>query len=125
MMKKPLRTKKRIGQVTHAYWDEKLKAIRFTITFDQWGVKLQGTCHSGLDKKTGTYVSPAELKEKTKQFINMAVYDDSGEYSTNEKPSYEKLKKIRFNISIKSMKIGVSPGNYKPGINAFLRRLLG
>ncbi len=115
--------KVKIGQVTHAFFDPQLKAVRFTITFDKWGVKLQGTCKSGFDPNTGNYVSPQELKQKTKQFINMPVYDENGEYSTEERPPYEKIKNIRFNVSLKSMKIKVSDRGFQPDMNTFLRRL--
>lgn len=113
--------KKKIGQVTDAYWDEKLKGVRFTITFDPWGFKLSGTCKSGVDSATGKYVSPDELKCKVKDFLKMSVYDETGEYSSGERPSYEKIKKIRFQISLKSNRIGVSQSDYKPGLNTYLR----
>ncbi|GEM_PF-3805584 len=115
--------KVKIGEVTHAYFDPQMKAVQFTITFEKWGVKLQGTCKSGLDPITGHYISAEELKQKTKQFINMPVYDEDGEYSAAERPSYEKLKKIRFHVSLKSMRIGVSESGYRPDMNTFLRKL--
>ena len=115
--------KVKIGQVTHAYFDVRMKAVRFTISFERWGVKLQGTCKSGFDPVTGYYISAEELKRKTKQFINMPVYDEDGEYAGDQRPPYEKLKKIRFNVSLKSMRIGVSESGYKPDMNTFLRKL--
>ena len=115
--------KQRIGQVIDAYWDDRINAIRFTISFDHWGAKMQGTCRSGIDPTTGDYVSPHELKQKVKQFTNMVVYDQTGEYSPDRKPSAEQLRKFRFNISLKSNRIAVSHSDYKPGVNAFIRNL--
>lgn len=117
----PPAKKQRIGQVTQAYWDDRLQGIRFTISFDQWGCKLAGTVRSGVDPATGQYLSPQELKNKAKNFLDMVVYDETGEYSSQTKPSYESLKKIKFQVSLKTNRIGVSSSDYKPSLNTFLR----
>ncbi|MDX9755491.1 MAG: hypothetical protein RBU29_16125 [bacterium] len=117
------RVRKQIGEITDAYWDETRKAVRFTITFADWGVKLQGTCSSGIDPTTKAYVSPTELKTKVKKFIGMKVFDETGEYSTKAKPDYERLKRIRFHISLSSMNVSVSQGTPKRSVNSFLRHL--
>ncbi|MBD3266317.1 hypothetical protein GF373_06570 [bacterium] len=118
------RKRKQIGEIVDAYWDEQAKAVRFTIYFSDWDMRMQGSCPSGIDPVTKAFVSSTELKAKAKKFIGMKVYDESGAYSsTNGKPDYEKIKKIRFNISLNSMSASVTQGNQKPSWNTFLSRL--
>jgi hypothetical protein len=117
------RSRKQIGEITYAYWDDIQKAVKFTITFAEWGVKLQGSCPSGIDPVTKAYVSPSELKSKVKQFIGMKVFDESGEYSGPTRPEYDKIKKIRFNISLSKMSASVTQGSRKMSMNSFLRHL--
>ncbi len=118
-----VKKKKRIGQVVSAHWDERLKGVRFTVSFEEWGIKISGTCKSGMDPQTGSYISPSELKEKINHFYDMAVYDETGEYTTGGKPDYEKLKKIKFKVSLRSKRIGMDFGEYKPNMNTFIRYL--
>ena len=121
-MRSPYR--KQIGEVTDAYWDDTMKAVRFTITFAEWGVKLQGKCPSGIDPVTKVYISAGDLKAKAKKFLGMKVFDETGDYSKNGKPDYEKIKNIRFQISLSNMKVSVSKGSASHfSMNSLLRRL--
>lgn len=113
--------KVKIGKVVDAYWDRDSRAIRFTMEFVN-GSKMKATCPAGYDATSGIYIPSDKLQAKAKQFIGMAIYDQSGKIDPKHL-TRDDLTKLRFNISLSNMDIGTSLQGYTPDVNTFLSRL--
>lgn len=116
-------SRKAIGKVVSAEWNEKSNAIDLEILFPERGWRIQASVPSGYDAKTGTFASRQALKSRVDKMRTMVVYDNSGRMNL-QKMTREQLARLTINVSLSGAGISVSARPADPDSNAYLSRIL-
>ena len=118
----PTPSRKLVGRILSAEWDEAEHGIRFQILFEPSGRRIEGVCRAGQDPVSGAFISERELKAKLPQFKELQVYENalSGDPNTISPSEFEKLK---IEISLTNLTLGYQGVAPKPDANSFIARM--
>ena len=109
--------------MVQAEWDEARQAVDFVLKLDRTGLKIRGTCSSGMDPHTGVFLDSRTLKANLSKIRNMVLYDSTGALN-EEEITLAHLGRLRFVVSLSSADITVARKGFVPDANSFLSRIL-